>query len=214
MSDQVDFRFSLVNNAGQMNIFRKITNNLTTSALLAALITSIITLGYQWYLRPRIILDYSGLYATVKAEVIGSVDLINLGRNVEEGMTVRINTAVQNIDDVSVLINQVPTEQKIVLRPDFTDIVIDKLYPEDEAFISFKPQNTDTTSFDAYHFGRNMRTSRYEDLEWTAEWWEINQIQLAALVVIFISSVLLGTVLNKTKSFVITKIFKEIHRKP
>jgi hypothetical protein len=182
-----------------MNIYKTITNNVTISALIVGLLTTSTNLAYQWYLRPRIILDTSGYYAKVGKEILGDIQVANLGRNVEKGMTVRIETAISNKDDITVLINRVPTQQTVVSESDFTDVIIDKLYPDDNALISFKPKDSNTTTFSVSHFGRNMRTSRYENLQWTAEWWELNETQRTALTLIIILAILTGVWLEKSQ---------------
>lgn len=182
-----------------MELFNKIVNNKIISTLIGTLIIFIAGLIYQYYSSPRIVMDYSGLYSRVSERTIGSIQITNLGRNIEEGLTVRIQAPIDKESNVVVLINGVPTEQRIVLRPDFTDIIISELYPEDDLFVSFVPSSTESTDFNAHIFGRNMRTSRYEILEWTAEWWEINETQRNALIVIILASILFGIGLGKTK---------------
>jgi hypothetical protein len=94
--------------------------------------------------------------------------------------------------------NGVPTKYSVILKPDFTDIVLEKLYPDDEVFVSFIPKDNGQTYFEADHFGRNMKTSRYENLEWKGEWWEITDTQRTALITVMIAFLLLGIFLGRT----------------
>ncbi|MBI4009500.1 hypothetical protein HY357_04650 [Candidatus Roizmanbacteria bacterium] len=163
------------------------------------MIISIVGFGYQYYLKPRIILDSSGLYSKIGRETVGSMQIANLGRNKEDDLTVRIETPIKNQTDVRILINGVPIEQEIQLQPDFTDVIIKELNPDDIAFISFIPQNKDSTDFSAFHFGKNMRTSRYEELDWSAEWWEFKTIQVVFIIFVVITGILVGYLLGKNR---------------